>query len=129
MKTRRMCLLAAVLFSAPMAAAEQARPPVPDADGDGVVTFEEFQDYRVARAFANDKNGDGALTLEEFRPALPARLPRMMHGRAFGRIDADGDGYVVPAELEAAPARAFEKADKNSDGELSPDELQQLRAQ
>mgnify|MGYP006273139073 FL=1 len=91
----------------------------PDADGDGVVTPEGFQGSRLTGACANDPDGDGALSLEEFRPMLPARVPRMMQGRAFGRIDAEGDGYVVPRELEASPARVFEATDADGDGRLT----------
>lgn len=127
MKTRLSWLYSAVFFGALGASAEEAVPTGPDADGDGVATFDEFQDFRVARAFSNDADGDGALTLDEFRPSLPSRVPRMMQGRAFGRIDADGDGYVVPEELRAAPARAFEQADADGDGRLDADELARLR--
>lgn len=122
----RLLLAALLLGTSTYAAAE---PMGPDGDGDGVVTFEEFQAFRLARAFANDADGDGALTLEEFRPMLPQRVPRMMHGRAFGRIDADADGLIVPEELDAAPARAFEQADADGNGRLSGDELSRLRSQ
>lgn len=129
MNTRHFCLQAAMLFGALAAAAEEAAPAGPDADSDGVVTFEEFQAFRVARALVNDADGDGVLTLEEFRPTLPERLPRMTHGRAFERIDTDGDDLIVPAELEAAPARAFEEADADGDGQLTAEELARFRNQ
>jgi Ca2+-binding EF-hand superfamily protein len=40
----------------------------------------------------NDEDGDGRMSRTEFR-----RLPQI-----FNFIDADRDGYVTPAELEAA---------------------------
>ena len=127
MKTRLSYLWTALLFGGLGVSAEGSGPLGPDADGDGVVTLAEFQDFRIARAFANDADGDGGLSLEEFRPMLPARVPRMMHGRAFGRIDSDGDGVLVRDELAATPARAFEAADADGDGQLTREELEQLR--
>lgn len=129
MKTRKLFRRAAVLFSVLAAGAESALPVVPDSDGDGIVTYDEFQSFRLARAFSNDANGDGGLSFEEFRRTLPDRVPRMLHRTVFDRVDTDGDCVIVPAELEATPARAFEEADENGDGQLSEDELQQLRVQ
>lgn len=129
MKTRPLFLMAAALFSALAARAETALPVVPDSDGDGTVSYDEFQAFRLARAFSNDANGDGALSFEEFQGTLPDRVPRMLHRTVFDRVDRDGDGVIVPEELTAMPARAFEEADENGDGKLSEDELQQLRVQ
>jgi len=47
-----------------------------------------------------------------------ARLEQM-----FDRIDADGDGAITRAELEAAPAARFAAADANGDGRATVDEI------
>lgn len=47
-----------------------------------------------------------------------ARLEQM-----FDRLDADGDGAVTRAEVEAAPAMRFAAADANGDGKVTVDEI------
>lgn len=79
-----------------------------DANGDGGVTFEEYEAWAGAEAFDTvcepvlaglfdlaDGDGDGALTLPEFlmlRTAL-GNPPRNITA-AFEALDADGDGRV-----------------------------------
>lgn len=75
------------------------------------------------RFAADDVNGDGVLDDVEFRG--PAR--------AFDRIDADGDRYLTPEELQAAgpPPRGprppcdgmIEHLDADGDGAISEDEF------
>ena len=122
-------LVAALALHGASAMAQESGPEAMDTDADGVVTREEFQAFRRARAFANDADGDGALDLEEFRAMLPARVPRMMHGRVFGRVDANGDDVISVEELDAMPARAFDQADADGDGRLTADEQGALAAQ
>ena len=106
--------------------AEEAAPGLLDLDADGTVTFEEFRQFRRERALGNDADGDGVLSLDEFRGMLPSRVPRMMHGRAFGRVDANDDGFVDMDELDAMPARAFDRADADGDGQLTGEERERL---
>jgi len=50
---------------------DRAGLPDPDADGDGAVSWEEYQQHHSARFAEIDANGDGQLTLEEARDAAP----------------------------------------------------------
>jgi hypothetical protein len=74
-----------------------------------------------------DTDGDGVVSPEEREAARAARAQRMQE-----RLDANHDGKVTPDELAAAgsashgPRFADPKAvDTNNDGEISPEELQQ----
>ena len=106
-----------------------ATPPGPDADQDGFVSLDEFKRFRWLRALGNDADGDGRLDRSEFGEMLPSRVPRLMRGRIFSRVDADGDDRVDEQELASMPARAFDEADADGDARLSPDELVTLQQQ
>lgn len=65
---------------------------------------------------AMDKDGDGKLSKDEYQgpPAF------------FGRLDADKDGSLTPAEMAEAPrvmAEALRMMDKDGDGKISRDEF------
>jgi hypothetical protein len=47
--------------------------------------------------------------------------------RMFGMLDANKDGFISPAEQEAAQKRRFDMADTNHDGWLSKGELLMMR--
>lgn len=67
----------------------------------------------AAENFAKaDANGDGALAYTEFATFIdlnaadglgnaPRISARGLHERAFKRVDANGDGFVMPQELQA----------------------------
>ena len=78
-----------------------------------------------------DTDGDGVISPEERQAARVARAKRMQEW-----IDANHDGKVTPDELAAAgsashgPRFADPRAvDANNDGEISSDELQQALAE
>ena len=104
-------------------------PAALDPDRSGTISVEEFKAMRRTRAFANDTNGDGSLSLEEFRALIPSRVPKMMHGRIFRRIDGDGSGGVDGDEFDATPVRAFDEADADGNGELAGAEIDALRTE
>jgi len=67
-----------------------------------------------------------------------ADAPRGAHGpmqgaqleQMFERLDADGDGAISRAEIDAAPAARFAEADANGDGKVTVDEIAaMMRAQ
>lgn len=66
------------------------------------------ENYRQA-----DVNGDGVLVYAEFATFIDLNAAdglgqaakisaRGMHARAFAQVDANGDGFVSPQELQAA---------------------------
>ncbi len=93
-------------------ARKAARFAQADADGDGGLSAEELvaledivrDEARAVRAAAQvatmDDNGDGLLQAVEIEERTPRLQP------IFDRLDADGDGGISQAELDAArPAR------------------------
>ena len=119
-------LIAAVLFLASTAvAADPPRRPKIDANGDGVVDFVEMQEVNpnltVDEFNKMDSNRDGQLVPEELASAFSAKMIK--------RIDADGDGSVTLAEMEATgprhpeAAEQFRQFDTDGDGKLNSAEF------
>lgn len=67
----------------------------------------------ISRMMELDINGDGALQRDEAPASFAAR---------FDRMDADGDGAVTPAEMEAMRNRG-PNFDRNGDGKVTKEEL------
>lgn len=102
-----------------------------DADGDGMITLQEFQAAGDAIFARLDTDGDGRLSADELAAAGRAwgrpgrddqpREPRST--RRFAHMDADGDGYVTRAEFDAARMARFNALDVNGNGVIDADEL------
>ncbi len=117
-----------------------------DTNGDGKVSADEFVSHAAARWQHADANGDGVVTLQEWEAQRPGWGQRGQgqgrHGRfegarggggpmmeaMFQRADADHDGKVTRAEMEALRAQMFAQADTNHDGKLDQAELAAMRA-
>lgn len=101
-----------------------------DKNGDGLISLAEAQAAmpRVASNFdAIDANKDGQLTHEELRAFGQAqRGQRGSRGEGWKKFDADGDGKLSRAEVANAPrlSQAFDTIDADKDGFLTPAELQ-----
>jgi hypothetical protein len=109
-----------------------------DTDGDGQLSDAEkdqMKAERMARREAhqaevlaeNDTDKDGTLSEAERAAMRTKRVDAM-----FGRLDADGDGKVTAAELEATGGRRggvrdFAEADTDGDGALTKAELEAVR--
>jgi len=109
-----------------------------DANGDGVVSLEEFQAARARdaaeRFAALDADGDGRLAREELRAAFERGRRRGPGPAAMReRLDTDHDGSISLAELQAVrpnvTADQFGKFDGDGNGLLSPEELGAARGE
>lgn len=86
-----------------------------DADGDGVLSQNEY-DGATSQAFKQlDKNGDGVITPDEV-PATPRAQ------KTFQAMDKNGDGVVTQQEFQIHSAEWYQQHDLNKDGSLSKSE-------
>jgi len=108
-----------------------------DSNGDGVISFVEFQAIHNGSLARFDTDLNDVLTLDEFLNAQPSRGPRSgnrgkrmrerMTERAIGRfhaMDTDDDEVVTLAEFQEAN---FERIDSDKDGVLSVAEMKDQR--
>jgi Ca2+-binding EF-hand superfamily protein len=93
-----------------------------DANGDGVITRAEAESARQTQFARLDTDHDGYLSQAE-RSAAPGG------GRMLNMVpDPDADGRISRAELMAAPYRVFDRLDANDDGAISAAEIEAARA-
>jgi hypothetical protein len=122
----------AVLSLASVAGLAHAQGPRgnQDANGDGVITAQEFEAAAKARFQRMDPNQDGVIDaaelaaiekrMEERRAARPDAGPGPGAGGGMvAAMDADHDGKVTEAEALAVSKARFAKLDADKDGSLS----------
>lgn len=86
------------------------------------VSKADFQSLLRARLLKADTDGDGRISTAEWSAAATARGKGRMAGRVFSRVDANGSGFIEPAELDSIAAKRFDKRDADHDGRLSAGE-------
>ena len=125
----RLAILAAALLLATPAMAQQAGGAqmlaAMDANGDGQLTRAEAEAGRAAMFTRLDADHDGYLSSTE-RAALAQRP--MGRGLANADADGDGDGRISRSEFMGQPYRGFDRLDANHDGVVSTAEMQALRS-
>lgn len=88
-----------------------------DANGDRAVTQAEVDTFRTALVIGADESGEGDISLDEFETVyLELTKNRMVD--AFQDLDADGDGAITQAEMDARFGNIVERMDRNGDGQL-----------
>jgi Ca2+-binding EF-hand superfamily protein len=98
-----------------------------DANHDGKVTKQEYNDARAALFARMDRNGDGFIDDTDAREGANERGQRAAAAMR-GRIDSNGDGKVSKEEFVNAPTTVFDKFDADKNGELDAKELEAARA-
>lgn len=95
-----------------------------DAAGDGRITQADVDAVRAERHAAFDADGDGVLTLEEYEALWLDAMRRQMV-RSFQRLDVDGDGAVTLDEFQAPFARMIDRMPTAEAGVLTRDDVRQ----
>ncbi|MEM6711311.1 MAG: hypothetical protein AAF590_03415 [Pseudomonadota bacterium] len=93
-----------------------------DADGDRMISLEEFQAVTGDRFASMDADGDGLVSPAEMVAERTARAEERAAMR-IERADANGDGFLSLEEATAASGERFARIDRNDSGTLEPREL------
>lgn len=120
-----------------LASSAAAQELLADANKDGKVTPQEYQDSRRTFLMRADTNKDGKITPQEWdRAAASTRMNleergvdhagMVGKGGWFQAMDANKDNVVTPAEIDAYTAVRFKAHDPNGDGVITRSEAAQL---
>ena len=93
-----------------------------DADGDRMISLEEFQTVTGERFVAMDADGDGQVSPAEMIAERSARAEERAAER-IERADTNGDGLLSLEEATAASEERFARIDRDESGTLEPREL------
>ena len=88
-----------------------------DSDGNGELSWPEFEARGSEVFYFADLDSDGYLSRGEAPPGL---------ARRFDSIDANGDDRLGADEVEAEHKRMFDAADRDRNGELTREEVDAL---
>ncbi len=125
--TKILLILAAL--AAPTVALAQSDPVLldrlrgADANHDGNITRAELISYRAANFARIDRNGDGFLTDDDIPYFLRGRNAPVDINALKAQFDANKDGKVSRDEFVNGPTLLFDRADANHDGILTRAEL------
>lgn len=89
-----------------------------DTNKDGKIDAQEIAAYRDKMFAEANPSGKDGITIQDFETWFWKQHREMMV-RAFQRLDADGDGKVTKAEMEAAGDHMLAWLDRNDDGSYS----------
>ena len=100
-----------------------------DVNGNGSISFTEFQKNSIDILTPIDTDDNGVLTIDEFLNARPNRGPRNGNQRgeqiaSFQEMDLNGDEVVSVAEFQEAN---FLRMDRDGNGLLTAEELRPPR--
>jgi hypothetical protein len=99
----------------------QKRPPIWDANQDGVYACDEWKTV-ADRIFASaDRNRDGHLDPSEF--ATVQKADATLADADFGYFDENQDGKITRKEFVEKPSAFILRFDKNGDCRVTPDEI------
>ena len=98
-----------------------------DANKDGIISFAEIAAAESAYFKAQDADGDGKLTGEEMRPRGPRGGMRAMAGMMLRHADTKKDGKVSRDEARAEADQRFDRLDANHDGFIDRAEIDAMR--
>lgn len=127
-----LVVLAAVASSLAVSASAQVKPPAPglllaDSNKDGKISLAEYQTHRRNLLMALDTNKDGHIDRAEWDKgaagvAQTLKADGIDGGGRFApadwwtRLDANKDGVITPAEIDAMTAKRFKVFDTNING-------------
>mgnify|MGYP001240078492 FL=1 len=103
-----------------------------DKDSDGKITRDELTAYRQSNLAGIDSDGDKMISAAELAAKMTVRMQARIEAMAKERVEAqdvDGDGKLSVEELIAPPmaGRLFDRADADGDGAVTEAELQAMR--
>ncbi len=99
-----------------------------DANNDGALTMDEFQNQAQAKFDGSDTNGDGLLDVAELTAAA-ARERGQRIERMIARKDTNGDGMLSVEEMQPRNVgQFFTRADADGNGEISQVEWDAAKA-
>ena len=116
-------------------AVAQQRQPDPsrifdsaDANGDGVITREEFHAAREHLFARLDRNGDGFIDKDDMSGRLAGRQKAQERlATLVTQLDKDGDGRVSKSEFIDGSTPLFDRADTDHNEELNRDEVAAMK--